>query len=64
MGEALSRLVAEGQGDIHIASRAFDIVGVERLGVSAFQDAALATRLAVVQALPRFEHIRQSLLSG
>jgi len=52
------------QRNIHIRPLAFDVVGIEHFGIPTFQDAALATRLAVVQAFPGFQDIGQSLFSG
>ena len=41
-----------------------DVVGIEYFGIPTLQDAALAKRLAIVQAFPGFEDIGQSLFSG
>ena len=48
------RAVSYLQSYVHITSLALDVVGIEHLGISTFQDAALTTRLAIVQAFPGF----------
>ena len=57
-------MISNLQCDIHITPLAFDVVGIEHFGIPTFQDAALATRLAIVQAFPSLLHIDQSLFSG
>ena len=40
--------VANLEGDVHIAPLAFNVVGIEGLGIAPSEDAALATRLTIV----------------
>ena len=58
------RTISNLQGDIHITPPAFDVVGIEGLGIPAFEDVALAARFAVVQAFPGFEDIGYPLFFG
>jgi hypothetical protein len=51
------RTVPNLQCNIHIAPLAFDVVGIERFRIPTFQDTALATSLAIVQAFPSIKHI-------
>lgn len=57
-------LVPELQRHIHIATLAFNVVGIQSFRILTFQDAALAARLAIVQALPGIEHIRPASFLG
>ena len=58
------RLVSNLQRDIHITSLAFNVGGIERIGIPAFQDAALAARFAIVQAFPGFCDIGLAFFLG
>jgi hypothetical protein len=57
-------VVTNFQSDIHITPLAFDVVGIERFGIPAFQDAALATLVATMQAFPGFKDIGLSFFFG
>ena len=48
------RSVPNLQCDIHITSLTLNVVSIEDFGIPTFQDTALATRLAIVQAFPGF----------
>ena len=52
------------EGDVHVASLALDVVGIERLGIAPFEDAALAARLTIVQAPPSIDDIGLALFAG
>ena len=52
------------EGDIHIAALAIDVVGIEGLGIAPSEDAALATRLTIVQASPSVGDIGLELFAG
>ena len=56
--------VANLEGDVHIAALALDVVGVEGLGIAPSEDAALATRLTIVQASPSIDDIGLALFAG
>lgn len=56
--------VANLESDIHIAALAFDVVGIEGLGIAPSEDAALATRLTIVQASPSVDDIGLALFAG
>ena len=56
--------VANLEGDVHIAALAFDVVGIEGLGIEPLEDAALATRLTIVQASPSVDDIGLALFAG
>ena len=56
--------VANLEGDVHVASLAFDVVGIEGLGIEPSEDAALATRLTIVQASPSVDDIGLALFAG
>ena len=58
------RAVPYLQCDIHITSLAFDVVGIEYFDIPTFQDAALATCLAIVQAFPSFDDVGLSFFAG
>ena len=52
------------EGDVHIAALAFDVVGIEGLGIAPSEDAALAARLTIVQASPSVDDIGLALFAG
>lgn len=56
--------VANLEGDVHVAALAFDVVGIEGLGIAPLEDAALATRLTIVQASPSVDDIGLALFAG
>ena len=56
--------VANLEGDVHVAALAFDVVGIEGLGIAPSEDAALATRLTIVQASPSVDNIGLALFAG
>lgn len=56
--------VPEFQRHIHVAAFTFNVVGIQSFRILTFQDAALAARLAVVQALPGFNDVRPSGFPG
>ena len=58
------RAIPNLEGNVHIAPLAFDVVGIQRFRISTFQDSALATSLAIVQAFPGFEDISLSFFAG
>ena len=58
------RTVPNLQSNIHITPFAFDVFGIQRFGIPTFQDAALATRLTIVQAFPGIEDIGLTLFFG
>ena len=58
------RTVPNLQGDIHITPFALDIVGIEYFCIPTFQDAALATSLAIVKTSPGFKNIGLSFFFG
>ena len=49
------------QCDIHITPLAFNVVSIEHFRIPTFQDTALTTSLAIVQAFPGIEHIGLTL---
>ena len=49
-----NRSISNLQCDIHITSLTLNVVCIEDFGIPTFQDTALATRLAIVQAFPGF----------
>ena len=51
------RTVPYLQSNIHITSLTFDVICIEHFRIPTFQDAALATRLAIVQAFPSFDDV-------
>ena len=57
-----SLLMSYFQCNINVFACAVDVVGIQRLDIFTSEDAALATRLAIVEASPCFEHIVQALL--
>ena len=57
-----SLLVSNFKRGVDVFACAVDVVGIQRLDIFASEDAALATRLAIVEASPCFEHIVQALL--
>lgn len=60
----LITLVPELECHVHVATLAFNVVGIQSFRILTFQDAALAARLAIVQALPSFNHIRPASFLG
>ena len=52
------------EGDVHVASLAFDVVGIEGLSIAPLEDAALAARLTIVQASPSVDDIGLALFAG
>ena len=50
--------------NIHITSLTFDVICIEDFGIPTFQDTALATRLAIVQAFPGFEDVDSPFFFG
>ena len=49
---------------VNITALAFDVVGIERFGIPASEDAAFATLVATVQAFPGFQDIGPPLFFG
>ena len=60
----LITLVPELQCHVHVATLAFNVVGIQSFRILTFQDAALAARFTIVQALPGIEHIRPASFLG
>ena len=58
------RAVPYLEGNVHIAPLAFDVVGIQRFRIPTFQDTALATSLAIVQAFPGLDDISLSFFAG
>ena len=58
------RTVPNLQCNIHITSLTFDVICIEHFRIPTFQDAALATRLAIVQTFPCFEDIGSPFFLG
>ena len=58
------RAVPYLQGNVHITPLAFDVVGIQCFRIPTFQDAALATSLAIVQAFPSFDDVGLSFFAG
>jgi hypothetical protein len=58
------RAVPYLQGDVHIATLAPDVVGIEGFGVTALENMALATNLAIMQAFPCIKDIGLTLFLG
>ena len=54
------RAIPNLQSNIHITSLTFDVICIEHFRIPTFQDTALATRFAIVQAFPGFEYIGES----
>jgi hypothetical protein len=52
------------QSNIHITPLAFNVVGIEHFGIPAFQDAALATLVAIMQAFPGIEDVGSPFFWG
>ena len=52
------------EGDVHVASLALDVVGIEGLGIAPLENTALATRLTIVQASPSVDDIGLALFAG
>ena len=58
------RAVPYLEGNVHIAPLAFDVVSIKCFRIPTFQDAALATSLAIVQAFPSFDDVGLSFFAG
>jgi hypothetical protein len=52
------------EGNVHIAAFAFDVAGIEGFRVTALEDMALATNLAIMQAFPCIKDIGLTLFLG
>ena len=58
------RMVPNLQCNIHITSLTFDVICIKHFHIPTFQDAALATSLAIVQALPGFDDVGSPFFWG
>ena len=52
------------QSNVHIVPLALDVVGIEGFGVTALENMALATNLAIMQAFPCIKDIGLTLFQG
>ena len=58
------RTVSNLHSNVHIGPLTFYVVCIKHFGIPSFQNTALATCLAIVQAFPGFEDIGQSFFFG
>ena len=56
--------IPELQSNIHVASKSFDVVGIQYFRIPTFQDATLSTSLTIVQAFPGFYDVGSSFFFG
>ena len=60
----LAIIVSNAQGNINIRALAIYVVGIERLGVTSFENVALATQFTVTQTLPLSLHVCTAFFHG